>query len=591
MPSSTIRIHDHIRALVRPHQFHAHFARTACATAVVLLLSACGSVPIQPLSQTELDKQTVADRTAAQQSVPAIQGELSMDEAVARALKYNLDRRTRMMEEALALNQLDAASWDMLPKLTASAGYASRNKNLITRSEDAVTGLPSLANPYISSERNHQIYDLGLTWNLLDFGLSYVYAKQQGDRVMIAAERRRKAMHTLIQDVRTTFWRTASAQKLRDDVKKAIVLAEDALQDARKAETERVRSPIDALRYQRQLLENLRLLESIEQELSSGRIELASLMNTPLNQDFRVQEPSDTVDTTLLDVPVQRMEDMAVTQNGDIREQFYTSRIAVEETKRTMLRLFPNLSFNYNVKYDTDRFLINNHWNDTGLQLSYNLFNLLSAPAQKKLADAGVKLADQRRIAAQMTVLTQVHLSRLAYQIAYRQYVRADQIWQADAKIAQHIKNRETAETQSKLEQVANSTTAILSLLRRYQSLSQVQAAASKLQATMGLEPVIGSVTEMSLEDLTRSVGTSMRDWSRQLDKSSQPQPATQASEPLKTGAVKSDPTAPIPLQAIALRMTTEFGPGREQTGSVKDQFIAIAKQDTETLSAIEMTE
>jgi len=485
--------------------------------AVSVLLTACGSVPLQPLSPSALADQIKADRVAAQADVEPLTGELSMDEAVARALKYNLDRRTRMMEEALALNQLDASTWDMLPKLTASAGYSSRNKDQITRSEDSVTGLPSLANPYISSERSRAVYDLGLTWNLLDFGMSYVFAKQQGDRVMIAAERRRKAMHTLIQDVRTAFWRTASAQKLRDDVKKAIALAEDALQDARRAETERVRSPIDALRYQRQLLENLRLLESIEQELSTGRIELASLINLPLNQDFRVQEPSDQVDAALLEVPVQRMEEVAVIQNGDIREQFYTSRIAVEETKRTMLRLFPNLSFNYNIKYDTDRFLINNQWNDAGLQLSYNLLNLLSAPTQKKLAEAGVKLADQRRIAAQMTVLTQVHLSRLAYRIAYRQYVRADQVWQADAKIAEHIRNRETAETQSKLEQVANSTTAILSLLRRYQSLSQVQAAASKLQATMGLEPVIGSVTDMSLQDLSKAVGESMGGWSRQL--------------------------------------------------------------------------
>ena len=295
--------------------------------------------------------------------------------------------------------------------------------------------------------------------------------------MLIASERRRKAMHALIQDVRTAFWRTASAQKLRDDVKKAIALAEDALTDARKAEAERVRSPIDALRYQRQLLENLRLLESIEQELSSGRIELASLINAPLNQDFRVEEPGNKVDASLLDVPVQRMEELAVTQNADIREQFYTSRISIEETRRAMLRLFPNLAFNYNIRHDTDRFLINNTWNDAGLQLSYNLFNLLSAPSQKRLAEAGVKLADQRRIAAQMAILTQVHLSRLQYQTAYKQYLRADQMWQADAKIAVHMQNRATAETQSKLEQVANNTSAILSLLRRYQSLSQVQAA------------------------------------------------------------------------------------------------------------------
>jgi len=498
----------------------------SAAVSAALLLAACGTVQVQPLSAAEIAQQAALDRKTARDGVPPVSGELSMDEAIARALKYNLDRRTKTMEEALAFNQLDVSNWDVLPKLTANAGYSTRDKDLITRSVDSVTGLPSLANPYISSERSHASYDLGLTWNLLDFGLSYISAKQQADRVLIASERRRKAMHTLIQDVRYAFWRTASAQRLREDVRSAIALAEDALNDARKAESERLRSPVDALRYQRQLLENLRLLESIEQELSTGRIELANLINAPLGQDFRVQEPGDKVDASLLDVPVERMEQLAVEQNADLREHFYSARIAVEETKRTMLRLFPNLSFRYTAHYDTDRFMINNNWNDAGVQLSYNLLNLLSAPSQKALADAGVHLADQRRVAAQMAVLTQVHLSRLAYTIAWRQFLRADAIWQADAKISAHIRNRESAETQSKLEQVANSTTAILSLLRRYQSLSQLQGAGSKLQATIGLEPAIGSTSEMSLEELTKKVSEAMRDWNKEALKPAAGTPA-----------------------------------------------------------------
>ena len=516
------------------------------AVASVLALAACGTVQVQPLTRADIAKQAELDRVAAYEGVQPIVGELSMDEAIARALKYNLDRRTKMMEEALAFNQFDTAAWDMLPRLMANAGYTMRDKDLITRSEDSVTGLPSLANPYISSDRSRASYDLGLTWNMLDFGLSYITAKQQADRYLIASERRRKAMHTLIQDVRYAFWRTASAQRLREDVRSAIALAEDALNDARKAEAERLRSPVDALRYQRQLLENLRLLESIEQELSSGRIELASLINAPRGQDFKVQEPSDRVDASLLDVPVERMEQMAVEQNAELREHFYSGRIAVEETRRTMLRLFPNLSFRYTAHYDTDRFMINNRWNDAGVHLSYNLFNLLSAPSQKALAEAGVKLADQRRVAAQMAVITQVHLSRLAYTVAYRQYLRADAIWRADAKISEHIRNRESAEAQSKLEQVANSTTAILSLLRRYQSLSQLQGAGSKLQATIGLEPTIGDTTTMPLEELTNKVREALRDWNKEAFT---PAPAASAIPPKKPVSLATAPAAPLKLK------------------------------------------
>lgn len=80
----------------------------------------------------------------------------------------------------------------------------------------------------------------------------------------------------------------------------------------------------------------------------------------------------------MLNMPVERMEELAVMQNTDIREQFYNARIATEETRRVMLRMFPNLSFNYDLRYDSDRYMINNRWNDAGVHLSYNLFNLFS---------------------------------------------------------------------------------------------------------------------------------------------------------------------------------------------------------------------
>jgi outer membrane protein TolC len=489
------------------------FPMLACALAAMVVLAGCGTVNVQPYSDAELKARTAADRAAAQQDVQPITAPLTLEQAIARALKYNLDRRLKMMEEALAFDQLDTTTWDMLPRFMAQAGYSRRNKDLITSSVDSVTGQPSLAHPYVSSDRAHTTSDLGLTWNLLDFGLSYIAAKQQADRVLIATERRRKAMHLLLQDVVSAFWRAASAQKLHEQVTLAIINAESALEDARRAESERVRPPIEALRYQRQLLENLRMLENIEQELTVGRLELAQLMNAPLDLHFRVVEPEDRLSTPLLGMPMQQMEELAMTHNADIREQQYNSRIAVEETKRAMLKLFPNLSFNAGIRHDSDRYMINNTWNETGLQLSYNIFNLLAAPSQKKLAEAGVKLADQRRIATQMSVLTQVYLSRLQYEAAFRQYLRSDEIWHADEKIAEHSRNRELLQAQSRLEQVSNNAAAIVSLLRRYQSMAQVQNMRGKLQATLGMELDVGSVDELTLEQLSSQVGTALRQW------------------------------------------------------------------------------
>jgi outer membrane protein TolC len=485
------------------------------AASLVLVLSTSACISLQPKSVTkdEIARQSKLDYQAARADIEPITGALSLDEAIARALKYNLDRRTRMIEETIALNQFEVGKYDLLPKLVASAGYTSRSEDHVTRAQDSVTGTPSLANPYISSERRHAVYDLGLTWNLLDFGVSYYNAKQNADRLLIAVERRRKAMHLLVQDVRIAFWRAASAQKLSGDVRQAVALAEDALRDARAAEAERLQSPLDNLRYQRQLLENLRLLEAIEQELSSARIDLAHLVNAPVGTSLVVVEPEDTIGKRMLDAPIERMEELALIQNADLKEQYYGARIARDEARKTIAKLFPSLSFNYSIKHDTDSFLIHNTWNEAGAHLSYNLFTLLSAPSQKRLAEAGVALADQRRVAAQMALIAQVHLARLQFANAWQQYHRADAIWTVDDRINQHVTNRARAQAQSKLEQVANNTSAILSRLRRYQALAQAHAAASRLQATLGMEMNIGSVQDMSLSDITRAVAAELKSW------------------------------------------------------------------------------
>ena len=203
-----------------------------------------------------------------------------------------------------------------------------------------------------------------------------------------------------------------------------------------------------------------------------------------------------------------------------MREQNYNGRIAREETRRTLLKLFPNISFNYGNKYDTDRYLLSNNWNEAGVQLSFNLMNIFTASTQMKLADAGVALADQRRVAAQASVLTQVHLSRLQVINARSQFDRADAIYSTDSKIAEVMRNRQLVAAQSKLDVVSTETASILSLLRRYQALAQVQVAENKLIATLGLEPQIGSTHELSLEALTKQITQASAPWA-QLSKDS----------------------------------------------------------------------
>jgi outer membrane protein TolC len=531
-----------------------------------VLLAGCASITPKALPADEVRSQAAADRAKAAAGVEPIRGPVSLDEAIARALKYNLERRVKLMEEALAVSQTDLSKYDMLPKAALAAGYAERSEFLTTHTIDSVTGLPSLANPSISTDKRHSTADLGLSWNLLDFGLSYYNAHQNTDRAMVAAERRRRAMHLLVQDVRTAFWRAASAQKLREDVRNAIALAEDALVDARQAEVERVRAPLESLRYQRQVLENVRLLEAIDQDLATARVELLHLMNAPLVVDLKVQEPADTLNRRLLDASVEGMEETAVLNNADLREQFYGASIARLESRKVFLRMFPNLSLSADARYDSDRFLVHHRWNEAAAQLSFNLVNLLSAPAQKAFAEAGVAVADQRRIATQMAVLAQVHVARLQYASAWQQFQRADAIYSVDERINKIVLAGERAHTQSKLDRVSSNTTTILSLLRRYQALALAHSAASKLQATLGIEPQVPSVQDTSLADLTAIA----HDFLQQTQGDAPPAPTKPTSEDARLEPVAIEEPfrsqRPLTGNGILLRIDDQLGASRHRT-------------------------
>ena len=273
--------------------------------------------------------EAAADISAIYGSQEPLRGPLTLDQAFARALAYNLDRRSKLMETALAQNDLDLSRLDMLPKVIANAGYSWRNNVDASSSTSILTNQQSLE-PSTSSDRNRRIADLTLSWNILDFGVSYINARQQADRDLVVQEQRRKVIQTLFQDVRRAFWRAAAAQQLKGRLRDAIRSADQALASSRSAEKERLRSPLDALRYQRAMLELLRQLESTDHVLSVSKSELAALINLPQSRHFSLALPH-RMRVETLRMPVRKMEQVALIRNPEIREKSYEARASAEE--------------------------------------------------------------------------------------------------------------------------------------------------------------------------------------------------------------------------------------------------------------------
>jgi outer membrane protein TolC len=461
-----------------------------------VLLTGCAQLaPEQPLPAPTRNSW---QQELAQLQIEPILGPLTLDEAIARGLKYNLDRRAKQLELEIASGQFESALQDMLPKARAQIERSNRSEERLTRNAN---GTPSNA----TSERNHTVHELGASWSLLEFGVGYYNAKQSRERVQIANERRRKLIHTLIQDVRSAYWRAACAQAMRQDLKNTIAQAEEALEDSRKVESERVRAPTESLAYQKQLLESLRTLELIDQDLAPAQVELATLINAPAGQPLTLDAKWPEL-RGQMNMPIEALESMALERNADLREAQHQTRIARDETRKVLARMFPNLNFSISAKYDTDSYQVHKGWDDASLQLSFNLMNLFTGPAQMRLADAGVALADQRRMVMQMAVMTQVHLGRLNWLNAQKQSQRADQIWAVDDRLAKLASAREKALMRGRLETVNAQASALLSQFRRYQSVAQIQVAESRLRAVIGVEFDDAGVDRLPLKDILEKV-------------------------------------------------------------------------------------
>ncbi|WNJ91575.1 TolC family protein [Bosea sp. 685] len=436
---------------------------------------------------------------------------LTLEEAFARAVAYNLDERVKVLEKMVAQRDFEFSKLDLLPKVGVNAGYSNRDNILASSSTSILTNRQSLE-PSTSTDRDLRFADLTGSWNILDFWVSYFNARQQADRVLVAEEQRRRVLQGLFQDVRRAFWRAASAQRLGDDIRDSIRVAQRALTSSRKVENEALRSPIDALRYQKSLLDALRDLESVQRQLDVSKIELAALLNLPPGTNYSVVVPN-TLRVARLGVPVKQMEEVALLRNPDVREASYQVRISADETRKMLARNLPGLNFSYGPSFDSNSFVVNNSWTAGAVRLSGNLVSILSIPEQMRRGELMEQTAVTRRQALSMAVLAKLHIAYQQYLSATKEYYWADQLASIDRRLYQQISNRTETDAQSELERVSARVSAVNSDLRRYRSYAEAQAALGRLYDVVGIDPVPEKVPALDIASLSAAIRKTSSDW------------------------------------------------------------------------------
>ncbi|MGB5305156.1 MAG: TolC family protein [Gammaproteobacteria bacterium] len=474
--------------------------------AITLIIGGCTITP-EPITYTELEQQRAEDLGKLFANQEPVSGPISLYEAMARALLYNLDSRLKLMEEALAQGQLEVLQYDLLPQLTAEAGYNTRSNQPGASSESLATGLESLEASK-SIEKSYYDANLTMTWNILDFGVSYARAKQQADRVQIMKERRRKVIQNIIQDVRYAYWRAVSAEELLPRMDDMLAQAEDAIEYARQLESQRLQSPLTPLRYQKSLLDLIRKIWELREDLSTAKIELATLINIRPGTPFELADTgTDLVSAAArLETPADELEQLALVQRPELVEENYKKRISALEVRKAMLSMFPSLDLSIGQNYQDNRYLENDNWASAGLGVSWNIFNLFSGPARIRYAEAQGQLDDMRRMALSMAVLSQVKLAYLRYHLAIKNNRIINQADEVETRIMKHVLAGQRADREHALEVLRVKTGALLARMRQHVAHAEVQSARGRLYNSIGYDPVPEDVPEHTIETLAKTI-------------------------------------------------------------------------------------
>ena len=456
------------------------------------IITGC-SVKPEMISEEEIKQDVEKSLNVISKVVQPVEQPISLDEAIQRGLNHNLQKRVKILETALAQQQLDLVYYDMLPSLTASAGLSERNNYAASASTSFVNGEPQPlgSNPSysVSQEKQRTTADLTFSWNILDFGLSYVRAEQQADKFLIAKEKQRKVEHSLTQEIRRTYFEAVSAQDLLKKIQPMMIEVKKALEDSKKMQEQRIaKTPMESLSYQRELLDILRSLHTLENSLISAKIELAELMGLKPGIEFELADKVEkNYEIPNIDMKLEDMERLALENRPELSESRYQERISEKEITAAKLKMLPGINLSTSLSYENSDYLLNNDWYSYGANVSWNLLNVFKASEMNKLAKTQVEVAKEQKLALSMAILSQVHLSIVKFNQAKKEYFLAKEYLDVADDIYDLTKIENEVNINSRLILIKEKLNNILATLRYSASYANVQNSYGRIFASLGI--------------------------------------------------------------------------------------------------------
>lgn len=389
-------------------------------TSITTFLTSSCSVQPEVLSSLEKRNQVYNSLDALEYKD---QNVISIDlrQAIVLAIENNLEYRLNKMQAALAYKQYDLAKLDLYPKIDVNTAYDHRNKDYIKNLINTSTGTGQSLIPHTIKTGT-----ILFNWNVLDFGLSYIKAKQASDRYLAVTEQRKKIAMKVINDVVKNYALAYYAQEINKQIREVEQSISDSLKLTDTAIDKEIGERDKLLANRKILLDLYKVTREHLVYFNQSRDKLLNLINfnstNQLGANMVVLMP---LDKYLSKLPVVNsnlasLDVVALFNRPEITEASYKTNEVKRQKIAVVLEKLPSLGFSMGYNYDSDKFLKFQNWWSDNVHLAWNLLQLAAIEPAIDTVETQIKAQELTYLASSAVVLGEIRV--LLYNYKMRQY-------------------------------------------------------------------------------------------------------------------------------------------------------------------------
>lgn len=191
----------------------------------------------------------------------------------------------------------------------------------------------------------------------------------------------------------------------------------------------------------------------------------------------------------LPDLSREQLLRIALANRPELREQGYRQRMARLEGKIAVSSLLPSLNLSAGPRYDSNKYLQENDWNEASAQFSFNLLNLAALPAARRYGKAAEAAESLRSDAMTVAVVSQVGIALRAIETDRRGWCLSRELDRVAGEREAQSRARAASASGDELSLIRTEVEAVLAALESAFSFAELEASHALLLNTLGVDP------------------------------------------------------------------------------------------------------